>query len=231
MSEEPNDEPRCDHRRDDPPPPDPSPPGPVSDRLLRDLRLAATLVHGVPGLRARVTLDGAPLVDVGGPDTPTVPTHRAPAAPGRPLVVSGCWFRCAVAAAHRDTAAGHPVSLLHLPASAAPAVEIDPPVGGASPGGGIYRVPVGDGCLWSFATTLEASVAFDLGLALADTVAGVGVSQMGVRSDTATGVAFAYLRTTAAPGSSGEAQIIEWCRGVLARWAVAELLDEVGAGA
>jgi hypothetical protein len=199
----------------------------ISTRSLAALRVAATLTHCLPHVRARIGVDGRALVEVRAPD------EREPAwpAPGAPHVLSPCSFRCAVAQAHRRTEAGEALSFLHLPAGVEPRIDIATPGNGAARPGGLYRVRLADRWLWAFATTLAADVAYESGQPLVDdATATKQVLALGIRPDPATAVSLAYAETTADPGSDAEAAVIDLLESLLARWTMHDLLTAAGGG-
>jgi len=234
----------------------------LSTSSLAALRVAATLTWSLPRTRARIRRGDRVLLEVadvgpaGGPGGTTagpgcggtlgqVPGAApgagphvglagdgAPPASGGPRVVSPARFRCAVASAHRQHAAGQPLSLLGLPPGVQPAIDIGVPPGGATRPGGLHRVPLGDRSLWAFATTLDGEVAHEAGL---DVVAAalpiLGLTALGLRPDPATGVQLAYAETTAEAGSPDESAVVDLLEALLARWATVELLADVAPGA
>lgn len=201
-------------------------PGEISPAAFGALRMAATLTHLLPGLRARVRLGAIPLVDVLVPGPDDAVGHLAP------RVVSPCGFRSAVGQAHQRHLAGERLSFLNLPAGVDPAIDLATPPGGAARPGGLYRVRAADRWLWAFATTLDATVAYDLGRPLVDETPTVGdLRALGIRPDPATGVSIAYAETTATAGSSAEAAVVDLLESLLARWTAHELMAGSTAGA
>ena len=80
----------------------------IGERLLRDLRIAATLAHCLP-LRVRVAHGGRVLVDVG----------------RHPSALDPCGFRAATIKAWRDHRAGRAIGLCGLPVGVEPTVVVD----------------------------------------------------------------------------------------------------------
>jgi hypothetical protein len=200
-------------------------PGEISPAALGALRVAATLTHLLPGLRARVRLGSLPLVDVATPGPGGAIDQTAP------RVLSPCAFRSAVAHAHQRRLAGERLSFLNLPAGVDPAIDLATPPGGTSRPGGLYRVRAADRWLWAFATTLDAAVAHDLGRCLVDETPLDGeLRALGIRPDPATEVSIAYAETTAAPGSRAEAAVVDLLESLLARWTAHELVSASTAG-
>lgn len=194
-------------------------PGEISPAALGALRVAATLTHLLPGLRARVRLGHVTLVDVLVPEPGETIDHL----PAR--VLSPCAFRSAVAQAHHRHVAGERLSFLHLPAGVDPAVDLATPAGGTSRPGGLYRVRAADRWLWAFATTLDPAVAYDLGRPLVDATPLDGeLRALGIRPDPATGVSLAYAETTAGRGSASEDAVVDLLESLLARWTAHELM-------
>ena len=194
-------------------------PGEISPAALGALRVAATLTHLLPGLRARVRLGEVPLVDV------LLPAPGEAGDQLAPRVLSPCAFRSAVAHAHQRHLAGERLSFLNLPAGVDPAIDLATPPGGTHRPGGLYRVRVADRWLWAFATTLDATVAHDLGRSVVEETPLDGeLRALGIRPDAATGVGIAYAETTAAAGSAAEAAVIDLLESLLARWTAHELM-------
>jgi hypothetical protein len=203
----------------------------ISPHALGALRVAATLTHSLPGLRARVRLDEGALLDVVAPDG---------AVDGRPVWVGGarmispCAFRRAVGHAHRNPDGGGSRALLDQPPEWVPAIDISVPRSGAARPGGLYRVPIERRSLWGFAVTLDPTTAHRVGADLVDAVMPLdGVLSLGIRPDEATGVSIAFAEITAPPGSIHEAVVVDLLESLLARWAVHELvasIDEVSSG-
>jgi hypothetical protein len=192
----------------------------ISPQALGALRVAATLTHGLPGLRARVRLGGQVLFDVVATDRDEHPVDLG----GR--IISPCAFRRAVAHAYRDQAEGAVHPLLHLPAGADPIIDLTAPPTGVSRPGGLHRVPLTDRWLWALAVTLDAPTAHLVGADLVDAAMPMdGVQTLGIRPDPATGVSVAFAETTARPGSDDEADLVELLESLLARWTVHELVE------
>jgi hypothetical protein len=200
----------------------------ISPQTLGSLRVAATLTHGLPGLRARVRLGAEVLFDVLAPERGEQPVDLG----GR--VVSPCAFRRAVGHAHREQAEGALHPLLHLPGGADPVIDLEVPPTGASRPGGLYRVPLADRWLWALAVTLDASTAHLAGADLVDAAMPIAeVQTLGIRPDPATDISVAFAETTARPGSDEEADLVELLESLLARWTVHELIEgtDVSSGA
>ncbi len=188
--------------------------------MFTNLRVAATLTHLLPGMRARVRLGPVSLVDV------LVPAPGEAVDQMAPRVLSPCAFRAAVAQAHQRQLAGERLSFLNLPAGVDPTVDLTTLAGGASRPGGLFRVRAADRWLWAFATTLDATVAYDLGRSLVDETPVVGdLRALGIRPDPATGVSIAYAETTAAAGSATEDAVVDLLESLLARWSAHELIE------
>lgn len=109
---------------------------------LTPLRLAATLAHGLPGIRLRLRHQGHALLDV----------QRPPAAD--PEAISPCAFRAAVAQAHRQLEEGVRLRFLGLPEGECAAIDVGVRPGDAAYPSGIYRIATGAVQVHAFATTL-----------------------------------------------------------------------------
>jgi hypothetical protein len=193
----------------------------ISTTGLAALRIAATLTHSLPRVRARILAEERLLLDVAAPGSV--------AAPGLVREVSPCAFRGAVARAHQATLAGERLSFLHLPAGTDVTIELDvPPCGVARPGG-IYRVPMAGRWMWATATTLDLDAAHELARPLVETVtADLGAATLALRPDHGTGVTLACVETTAVPGSIAEEAIVELLESLTARWTAHELMATIG---
>lgn len=185
------------------------------------MRLAATLVHFLPALRARVRVDSTVLVEV-------CPSGRGEVmGPESPVIVmSPCGFHRAVAQAHQEVVRGGKLTFLHLPAGVDPVVDVGTPSCGLALPGGIYRMPVdGQRWRWAFATTLDAKIAFELGRSTVDdALVMTGVTTMGLRPDPETGVSVLFAETNAAPDTPEEAELIELLQSLMATWTAHELM-------
>lgn len=192
----------------------------ITEEGLAALRVAATLTHGLPELRARILGGGRTLVEVREGGCEDEDDDALP-----PRVMTPCAFCCAVARAHRLNQLGRVMDLVGLTSDVDPTIELGAPPGGVVFPGGICRVPVGDQHQWGFAVTLDARVAFDLGQDLVESIRPRGdVVAMGLRRDHATDVTLFFARTHAAPGSVAEARLVDLFESLLARWTVHELI-------
>lgn len=191
----------------------------MSHRSLDALRVAATLTHSLPGLRARIRAADRVLLHVAAAD----PRRQPP--PDDAPVVSPCRFRHAIAHAHEGRVVGRSSRPPGLLAHTDPAVDIGTPPGGALLAGGIHRLPLARRRLWSFATTLAAPTAHDLGADLVDAALPLeGLRTLGIRPDPATGVSLLYAETDPNPDRTDEIALVELLRCLLARWTAHELI-------
>lgn len=198
----------------------------ISDRTLGALRVAATLTHTLPRLRARIRVGDEVLIDVvRADDAAFVPDGTA-------QVLTPCALRAAVAEAHHRHRVGERLSFLHLPPGCDPAIDIAVPRRGAVRPGGLYRVPTDDGSVWGAATTLAIDDAYELGADLVEAAMPlIDIESIGLRPDPGTEVTIAYVETTARPGSRGEAALVDLMVGLIARWTAHELVVSVVDGA
>ena len=193
----------------------------ISDASLGSLRVAATLVHSLPGLRAGVRVAGDPLLEVG----PGRDADRPDPGLGGVRTCSPCQFRAAVGHAHQRTLDGERFSFLGLPRGVEPEIDLAAPTGGLVRAGGIHRVPVAGRWWWAFGCTLHVDQARPLGQELADGWPDLPAGdQLRLRWDPLTQVTVAYVETSAPPGSSGERCVVELLDALLARWTVDELV-------
>jgi hypothetical protein len=190
----------------------------ISDEGMEALRVAATLAHCVPAVRVKLRNGERVVIDVAAPGAP-VPLDVAQA-------VTPCGFRAAVARAWGHHRAGCPQALLDIDAD--PAIDLGLPAGGARFGAGIVSVALPGRQLYVAATTLPLEVCE--GEAAAHT-AGLappaGMWGIGIRHDDATDVCLVYaeLDTAALPG--GEAMVLDLLEGLVARFAVRQLIDSL----
>lgn len=192
----------------------------ISTTGLAALRIAATLTHSLPRVRARILAADQLLLEVAAPGSVAVPALAR--------AVTPCAFRGAVARAHQATLLGNRLSFLHLPAGAAITIELEvPPCGVARPGG-IYRVPLAGRWLWATATTLDLDAAHEHARPLVEAVtADLGAANLALRPDEGTGVTLACVETAAVPGSVAEEAIVELLESLAARWTAHELMASV----
>lgn len=109
------------------------------------MRIAATLAHGLPGVRLRIRRLDTTLVEV----------VAHPAAAVGPAI-GACAFRRAVVCAHEQSKAGVRLRFMGLAEEEEPAIDIGMKAGDATLPGGIVRVTVGDSTVHGFATILSA---------------------------------------------------------------------------
>lgn len=200
----------------------------ISEPGFAALRVAATLVHTVPGLRARLRddrgvratvarrpLDGAG-ADGDGADAGTV-------------ALSPCGFRKAVIEASAQIRAGRALALLDLDAD--PAIDIGVPADGRSWPGGIYRVPLEQRWLYAFATTLEPESCHEVGRPLVDASGPLPeLEALGIRGDTDTGVTVLYAEAPSTATPVDELRIRALLEELLARFTAEELVRDLEAG-
>lgn len=211
----------------------------ITTQGLAGLRIAATLVHGVPGLHLSVRgANGGVAAEVGW----SAGRHETCA--DRATVLSPCAFRKAVSEAHALHERGRRMAFLDLEPGSDPDVEILLPARGAAFGGGIYRVPLDGRWLFAFGTTLDAPTCREIAADLVEEALPLDMlAALGVRSDEDTGVAIVYAETAVrvAPhpsrplpsvvGTDDEERVVELLQAMLARLAAHELISEIeGAG-
>ena len=197
----------------------------ISDHGFAALRVAATLVHTVPGLRVRLrddhgvraTVARPPLDPADGDDTGL--THLSP-----------CGFRKAVVEASLLHQAGRALALLDLDAD--PAIDIGVPPDGRSWPGGIYRVPLEQRWLYAFATTLDAETCHEIGRPIVD---GSGplpeIEALGMRGDAETGVTVLYAEAASSSTPVDELRIRALLEDLLACFSAEELIGDLRSGA
>lgn len=215
----------------------------LTDRGLGDLRAAATLIHSVPGLQAQILGDGILVAEVrrgGGGETTlgdsdggllacgSKESHPAYDSGSSAVVLSPCAFRAAVGQATQHHREGRPLRFLHLDDGTDPTVEISTGTGALRPGG-LVSAQLDDCRIWAFATSLAPGVAHELGRSLVDDVGDLDdLLTLGLRPDPVTEISLAFARTTAEPGSSQDAAIVELLEDLMARWTIHELLVSAG---
>ena len=190
------------------------------------LRVAATLVHTVPGLRARLRDDRGVRATV---------ARRAPDAPAGSASVAGavdlspCGFRTAVIEAAAHLRAGRALALLDLDQD--PAIDIGVPADGRSWPGGIYRVPLEQRWLYAFATTLDPETCHEIGRPVVDASGPLpALEALGIRGDTDTGVTVLYAEAASTSTPVEELRTRALLEELLARFATEELIRDVAAG-
>lgn len=141
------------------------------------LRMAATLVHGLPGLRVRLRDGERTLLEV------AHPAHASGPAMGP------CSFRRAVACGHEHLKAGSRLAFMGLPEGIEPAVDIGVGPGDRALPGGIYRVAFGEQTVHGFATTLPPRWCREL---LGERVTGTGPETVRLHHDAATEITFVH---------------------------------------
>lgn len=190
------------------------------------LRVAATLVHTVPGLRARLRDDRGVRATVGRPAPDA--GAEADAEPGV-AALSPCGFRKAVIEASSQVRAGRAVALLDLDAD--PAIDIGVPADGRSWPGGIYRVPLEQRWLYAFATTLDPETCHEVGRPLVDASGRLPeLEALGIRGDTDTGVTVLYAEAASSSSPVGELRVRALLEELLARFTAEELVRDLEAG-
>jgi hypothetical protein len=114
----------------------------VTDQGLAALRVAATVLHGVPGLRGRLRQGSLTVAEIRRDATPDGPL------PGPPRVLSPCEFRAAVIGARTRLDQGE--RLVIPGAEGDPVIDITVPATGRTFAGGIHRVPCAGRWLYAF---------------------------------------------------------------------------------
>lgn len=175
------------------------------------LRRAATLVHGLPGLRVRLRDGHRTLLEVARPPLPAGP------------VIGPCAFRAAVARAHEQLKGGARLTLMGLPEHVAPAVDVGVRRGDAALPGGIYRIAVGNAEVHAFATTLAPRGCRDLLDRHGGHVAGLPVR---LHHDAATEVTVVH---TVGERSTRDPAHLEQLEALLAGFVADEIVHEVAA--
>lgn len=207
----------------------------ISTQGLAALRIAATLVHGIPKMRMRIRGGDAVIADIGWsvgpmghPSTTGLHGDPADAVMSAGLVLTPCGFRKAVTQAHRWHEQGRRMAFLDLPSGCDPAIDIGLPDGGVAFAGGIYRVPLDGRWLFAFATTLEASICRRLGAELVDDALPMEMLKaLGVRGDEDTEVSIVYAETPAQIDEASHDRVIDLLQSMLARFTAHELISDL----
>jgi hypothetical protein len=195
----------------------------ISPSGFAALRVAATLVHTVPGLRARLRQGDQVRAVVARAD------GADPTGDGPPRL-SPCGFRKAVIEASLLHQAGRSLALLDLTSD--PAIDIGVPPDGRSWPGGIYRVPLEQRWLYAFATTLDAEACHAVGRPLVDAAGPLpDLDALGMRGDPDTGVTVLYAESTAASTPIDELRVRVLLEELLACFTAEELVRDLHAGA
>lgn len=181
---------------------------------LTVMRRSATLLHAVPGLRARIVHEGRTLLEV------LRPCHPGDAPAGR--WITPCAFHAAVGRAVAAHRAGRTLAVLGLPAGVDPTVEIGARHG-ALLAGGIAELATPAGIELGFATTLRPDVV----VALASEPADAKHIDVRPHHDPLTDATLVVHTVHALEAARDEA--LDRVQRLLARCAVEELVDDVGA--
>lgn len=197
------------------------------------LRVAATLVHTVPGLRVRLRdADGVravvarPAADDPSWDHPDE-VHASADGVRR---LSPCGFRKAVIEASLIHQAGRSLALLDLASD--PAIDIGVPSDGRSWPGGIYRMPLEGRWLYAFATTLDAESCHAVGRPVVEAAGALGeLDALGMRGDPDTGVTVLYAESSTTLTPVDELRVRSLLEELLACFTAEELVREIHAGA
>lgn len=190
------------------------------------LRVTATLVHTVPGLRARLRDDRGVRATVArhGPDAPA-PSGCEPDV----VALSPCGFRKAVITAAAEARAGRALALLDLDHD--PAIDIGVPAEGRSWPGGIYRVPLETRWLYAFATTLDPETCHEVGRPVVDAAGPLPeLEALGIRGDTDTGVTVLYAEAASTATPVDELRVRALLEALLACFTAEELVRDLEAG-
>lgn len=182
------------------------------------MRIGATLVHMLPGVGAKVSVEDTELLRVG---------DSLEAASS--LSCSPCGFRLAVGEAHRRMSAGERFSFMGTHPDLGPTMTLQLPRGGVDHGGAIYRVAAGSHWWWLFASTLDINLA----RMLSEEIVGsrpelAGGAQLHLRWDPITEVSIAYVEMVAHPSIRADREAVGLLEDLLASWSVAELLESFG---
>ena len=196
----------------------------ISTSGFAALRVASTLVHTVPGLRARLR-DRTDVRAVVG----RFADEDAPLPEGVPRL-SPCAFRKAVIEASLLHEGGRSLALLDLATD--PAIDIGVPSDGRSWPGGIYRVPLEQRWLYAFATTLDADVCHLVGRSVVEAAGPLPeLDALGMRGDTDTGVTVLYAESTTTLTPLDELRVRALLEDLLACFTAEELVRDLQAGA
>jgi len=185
----------------------------IDDRTMVDLRLAATLVHALPGITLRVAGARARFRVGHGVD-------------GNPEALTPCGFRVAVTHAHHLRRDGRPVGLVGLCPAEVPELTLEADDGHAVRPGGVCVLEdgAGEGYRVAAATTLPRDVCRD---ELAGPVEGPeDAVPLGLHHDEATEVTLIHAHAVDDEELDLAVRAVE---SALARCTAAELLAELAA--
>lgn len=195
----------------------------ISESGFVALRRAATLVHAVPAMRARLRVGDQVVVDVARDGAPRPPGARA---------VTPCGFRTAVANAWRCHRSGERLALRGVPVDVEPSVDLGIPPGGRTFPGDVHRVPLAGRLVYVFASTfgLEGCRA-RVDHHLCDVAPPPGSSAVRLRHDDATDVTLLYAEIDAERRARSEPLVVDALQSLMADIAVRQLLDELSTAA
>ncbi|HEX7095030.1 MAG TPA: hypothetical protein VF183_04055 [Acidimicrobiales bacterium] len=186
---------------------------------LTAMRRTATLLHAVPGLRARIVHEGRPLLEV------LRPEHPGDAPVGRWL--TPCAFRAAVARAVLAMRDGRTLAVLGLPPGVDPSVELGARNGQLLPGG-IAEIATTAGYELGFVTTLRMAEVEAITGATSGRAAPTDAGQVRLHADPLTD-AVLVVHTTPCVSPVSRSAALEQTQRLLARCAVAELVADTPA--
>jgi hypothetical protein len=186
----------------------------LSDRALAGLRCTAAAVAALPSMRARVRHGDQVVLEVRRQVDELVATHP---------VLPPCAFHRAVTSAHRLRRAGERLGFRGLPAGCEPAIEWGVGPGDVARDGAIVRVTSGGA--WMHVAAVAVPVDVCRRAVLAEDG---GPPGMGFHADDDVEVTLLHL-TTPMGDHVAAVEVIDALHAALARVAVAELLDRLGA--
>jgi hypothetical protein len=200
----------------------------ISERGFAGLRVAATLLHGVPGLTGRLRVGPSTVARIGRGDDPQL---SGPARPGLALswtgdgedapVLAPCAFRAAVVDACRRHQEG--LRLAVRGGGGDPDIDIGVPPGGAAFTGGIHRVPCAGRWLYAFALCGDAARFAPLVESVVAEMAGPRpAGRLGLRPDEPLGTSLCFVELDGARAVE-DRPVVDLLGALLARFTVEEL--------
>jgi hypothetical protein len=183
----------------------------LSTSALSALRVAATLVHSVPGLVGRLRSGPVVVADIG---------HGLDDTGDEPAVapwLTPCAFRTAVIDAHQRHVRGVRLGIRGVAGD--PAIDIGVPRGGQVFPGGIYRVPCEGRWLYAFALCGDAEDYAPLVAGVVEEVSGGRRprGKLGLRPDDPLGAALCFLEVDGS-APPDDASALELLGALLARF-------------
>lgn len=197
----------------------------AASRTMEPFRVAATLTHLMPNLRATIAGNGRPMMHIA-----TTPPKVTGASGCPSPTIDPEKFRKAVSGAYTRLQAGEAMSFLGLPPRHVPQISVHPAQCGKHLAGDIFRVPFEQRWCWLVGWAgdpVRACALAEERVATWDALP--NGDHLKCKVDVETDVTVAYVETSAKSGSAHEMIIVRALEAILATWVVDEMMTAVGA--